>query len=276
MKKNKILISLIHNNDTIRLACIRPNIDNLIKKIEEIATIESYEISYQPEIKPVNFWIGILRDLMYFRLNREWINYRENKNKFLPYAFLIFIIKEFKKYFIYKKDGKKWLRSCSIEMTVSNKHINAYSYALQTKTDYLIILEDDAVFKNNSIEKIFNLINNLSDKNTYPVYIDLAGGCDIADLKISKLEYKKDSSFRYYKKPVTNTACCYLINREQLRLFDYYLIKNPISRYLGIDWMMNKLFIDQSKDGILAKCLHTDPTFLKHGSVTGEYKPWVR
>jgi len=161
-------------------------------------------------------------------------------------------------------------------MAVSNKHINSFFYALENKADYLLVFEDDAIFKNNSTEKIFNLISNFDNNDIDPIYIDLAGGCNIDQLKISKLNYKKDSDFRYYRKPVTNTACCYLINQAQLKLFGYYITINPMSRYLGIDWMMNKLFVYQYKDCIMAKCLHSDPTFVEHGSATGEYKPWER
>jgi len=108
------------------------------------------------------------------------------------------------------------------------------------------------------------------------MYIDLAGGCSPEVLKIDKLEISKDSDFRYYAKPVTNTACCYLVNKKQLQIFNDFIINKPKYRYVGIDWMFNQLFIESEKRKIYSKCCHADLPIFKHGSVTGQYSAWIR
>lgn len=54
------------------------------------------------------------------------------------------------------------------------------------------------------------------------------------------------------------------------------LTRRPWLRIIGVDWMMNTLLMRLGKNGIGCDCMHADPTFFKHGSATGEYRPWVR
>ena len=275
MNKSKVIISLIHNNDTERLALIRPDINRLADKLKQKVEIELHEINYQPNLKPVPIYIGLLRDLMYWKLKRSWNRYNKINNKFILLDISYFIFKSIKKYFN-RHTRTKWLKSCIIELYVTNKHIKAFSNALEQKADFLLVFEDDAVFKKDSTDKVFDLITDLEKNNKTPTYIDLGGGCQFDEPENSNMKPKRDKQFKYYIKPVTNTACCYLINNEQLKLFDYFLTRKPLLRYIGVDWMLNKLFIVQSKIGIISNCRHADPTFFNHGSVTGEFTAWIR
>lgn len=161
---------------------------------------------------------------------------------------------------------------------MSDKHVRAWSAFLDTKADFIICFEDDAVFKENSISNIVELIGQLKGiDNHKPLYIDLAGGCDLKDIQINKLQEKQDKCFRYYKKPVTNTACVYLMNRSLVCEFHNIITRNPWIRLIGVDWMMNCLFINMSKNiktSCYVICQHADPTIFKHGTTTGEYVSW--
>lgn len=271
----KITLTLIHNNDKKRISNIQPYIEKLLNLLSDKHKTNYYEVSFQPEIKPINLLSSIKRDLLYWKLGRSWEKYRKIKNKNIFSSIRILIFKLFKIY-LNKKNRLNHLRSGNIEMIVTNKHIQAFQIALQEETDYLIIFEDDAVFKEDSIKKIYNLVNKLGGGKKELTYIDLAGGCKLDDLKINKLESKKDKYFRYYDKPVTNTACSYIISHNLLKHFNQLLISKPMLRYIGIDWMMNKLFIEIDKEKKYIDCRHSDPTFLNHGSVTGDFKAWER
>ncbi len=104
--KTKLLITLIHNNDLKRLNYIRPQIDKLRKKIPDTIQVQYQEISSQPEIKPVSLngkYGGIHRDYVYWHLNRKWLKYRLNKNRFIILDFTLLLLKSFKKYILIKK-----------------------------------------------------------------------------------------------------------------------------------------------------------------------------
>jgi len=100
------------------------------------------------------------------------------------------------------------------------------------------------------------------------------GGCKLADLMIARLETSQDENYRYYKKPVTNTACAYLMSRELVTTFCATLTRRPWLRLVGIDWMMNSLFILWGERVSDCICMHADPTIFKHGTTTGEYVSW--
>lgn len=162
-------------------------------------------------------------------------------------------------------------------MMVTDKHIRAWAAFLDTGGDFLICFEDDAVFRDNSIQRINDLLDTLSRKNrSSPTYIDLAGGCRLEELRIDKLESQRDASFRHYSKPVTNTACTYLMSRPLVAYFHDALTGRPWLRLIGVDWLMNMLFITMEKEGIACACMHADPTLVKHGSTTGDYVAWER
>lgn len=162
-------------------------------------------------------------------------------------------------------------------MMVTDKHIRAWAAFLDAGGDFLICFEDDAVFKEDSIQRVADLLGTLAHKDPSSlVYVDLAGGCRLEELRIDKLESRRDASFRYYCKPVTNTACAYLLSRPLVAHFHDTLTRRPWLRLIGVDWMMNKLLMLIEKGGIQCHCMHADPTIFKHGSTTGEYAPWTR
>jgi GR25 family glycosyltransferase involved in LPS biosynthesis len=163
-------------------------------------------------------------------------------------------------------------------MAVTDKHIRAWATFLDTNADFLILFEADLVFKDDSNQRLENLLDKLvREKSDRLLYVDLAGGCSTEALKIGKLQIGKDATFLHYSKPVTNTACAYLLSRSLASTFFKVLIRRPWFRIIGVDWMMNALFMRMEKEAAnFVVCMHAEPTIFKHGSTTGEYMPWVR
>lgn len=270
-------LGLIHNNNESRNTYIRPSLEKLLEECPRIFTTK-IEVSFQPEIKPHGTFMAFLRDVMYTKLFFEWHKYRLLNPTLLPLYVLGFCKNFVIKYLINcNGTGTKWKKSSAIEVTVTDKHIRAWASFLETEGEFLICFEDDAVFMEDSVQRIINLIDMLSSKNKKrPIYIDLAGGCTLDELKIDNLEVNRDNNFRYYTKPVTNTACVYLMNRSLVVHFYDILARKPWLRLIGVDWMMNKLFMIMTGMGLECICIHASPTIFRHGSTTGEYAPWIR
>ena len=229
----------------------------------------------QPLLKPVTVKTGVLRDFIYWKANREWRHYRKIPNVPIIVDVLRLIAQTLKKFFLTADVGRKNLLNYAVEMYITSKHTRAIEMALDHEVDYFICFEDDIIFKEDSIGKTSKLLEDLEKHSSIPVYVDLAGGCNVEELHVDALEVRKDNSFTYYSKPVTNTVCCYLINLEQMKRLDYFLTRTPLVRYMNFDWCLNKLLIEQDKvSDIKTYCIHTSPTFFKHGSVTGERKAW--
>jgi len=274
-KKKSIIIALIHNNDVKRNAYIRPLLEKLQDFISGNFDIKFIEIAYQPEIKPHIRLIAFLRDIMIQKLNRDWLRYRLLKPPFL----LRHIASFFKSVLKTKRyvHGSSWLHSSAVETVVTDKHIRAWEFFLDTGADFLICFEDDLVFKDDSIQRVLGLLDLISESNENKlIYIDLAGGFQTDNLKIDKLESHRDNSFKYYSKPVTNTVCGYLLSRSLTSRFHEILLRRPWLRLIGADWMVNKLFILLNKSGTDCLCMHSEPTIFKQGSMIGEYFSMLR
>ena len=274
-KKTSICIALIHNNNLLRNTYIRPKIQNLTLGIQSPFTVSEFEVSYQGEIFPHNTSMAFIRDVIYQYLASKWRKYRLINSSELVH-WVNFLRASFVKY-ILNSNGmvNQWKRNSAIEVAVTDKHIRAWFHFLDSDADYLIVFEDDVVFKDDSAVRVKELLNKLSKSHlNKSSYVDLGGGCSLADLMIDRLETSKDESYRYYKKPVTNTACSYLMSRELVTAFCTTLTRRPWLRLMGVDWMMNSLFILMGEQVLDCICLHADPTIFKHGTTTGEYVSW--
>jgi hypothetical protein len=269
-RKKSVFIALIHNNNVKRNTYIRPHLEKLQDVLSKQFKIKLIEISYQPKIKPHTRLMLFLRDIMYFKLNRDWLRYRSLK----PWFLLLDIASFLKRALKTKRynQGSSFLYSSAVEIVLTDKHIRAWQIFLDMGGDYLICFEDDAVFKDDSIQRVYNLLDFTSRSNeNKSTYIDLAGGCNFKDFELNKLETHRDDSFKYYNKPITNTACVYLLSRPLVDRFVDLLLKKPWLRFIGADWMMNRLFLLLIKSGMHCDCMHSQPTIFKHGSMTGKY-----
>jgi hypothetical protein len=276
-RKRTVLIALIHNNNAKRNTYIRPLLEKLQTVLSEQFKIKLIEISYQPKIKSHTRSMLFLRDIMYQKLNRDWVRYRLLKPPFL----LRHIASFFKSALKTKRyvQGSNSLQESAMEMVITNKHIRAWELFLDMGSDYFICFEDDVIFKDDSIQRVRDLLDFISRNNeNKPTYIDLAGGYHSEDLKMDKLVSHQNNFFKHYNKPVTNTSCSYLLSRSLADHFVDLLLRRPWLRLMISDWMINSLFILLVKSRVHCDCIHLEPTIFKHGSLTGKYVSmfWTR
>lgn len=271
-----LLIVLIHNNDANRLEKTRPSIKELIQSLRNKLTTKYIEIYLQPDRKQHTVIVSFFRELYYNILGIEWTRYRQ-KSKNVIIFWVKASIYLINKYIFSPTVRKQWQKSSIIEHYVTSKHIKAWETSVLLNNDYLLVFEDDVYFNTNSIAMFNDYIVSILQNNTDEfLYIDLAGGCQINELQIDNLFVNNLSSLNTYSKPVTNTACCYLINLNLAKHFVNEITNNPLLRTIGVDWLMNKLFIILDKRAQRCTCFHADPTIFQHGSTTGIYKPWQR
>jgi hypothetical protein len=270
-QKRSICLALIHNNNAIRNAHIRPYLNQLQSQLAERYSANLIEVSAQSDIQPHGVSMAALRDAIYQMLDRGWRRYRRLPVRLLPLHVSRFVMSSVKKY---SRGAQSWKRNSAVEMVVTDKHLRAWATFLDTSGDCLICFEDDAVFKSDSIDRLMALLDELLPSRLgSPMYVDLAGGCSLEALQIHNLEVSWDGSFRHYSKPVTNTACVYLLSRPLVTTFCGIIARRPWLRVIGIDWLMNTLLMQMANDGVKCACLHADPAIFKHGT-TGEYVSW--
>ena len=176
-REKSVCVALIHNNNVLRNAYIRPHLKKLLGGMEPHIVAEKIEVSFQPEIRPHSTAMAFMRDLMYRKLNREWHRYRLLRPRALLRDVVVFLKESYIKYVVERERiGDPWKESSAIEVMVTEKHLRAWGRFLDTDADFLICFEDDAVFKDDSVQKLNNLLNTLAED--YPnrsCYIDMGG-----------------------------------------------------------------------------------------------------
>jgi hypothetical protein len=272
----KVILALIHNNNEDRNQVIWPLLINLKEFLAKKGSDSHFlDVSYQPHLTPHSGVLAFMRDFLYHFVDRDWLRYREVRSLFPLRHLSGFFVKILAKGRY--SNGSAWRRSSAVETALSDKHIRAWSAFLDTDADFLFCFEDDAVFKEDSNQRIALLLESLySEYFDRPIYVDLAGGCALDELQIQALQTQRDSLFRHYSRPVTNTTCAYLMSRPLVEKFHETLVKRPWLRLLGADWMLNALMIRLQKDGVSCDCMHADPSIFIHGSVSGKYASTIR
>lgn len=270
-----VAVGIVHNQNATRNDYLFPHIEALMASLTQHRAVISMEAWAQPEVYSHGVGMALLRDFLYFKLDREWSRYRLLPVKSSIRAARVFFKNAIKKYVPPGEQATRWMRNSHIETIVTDKHIRLWQQFLDTDMRYLVVFEDDAVFKDDSIQRFCALHQQLMlMQPDLPIYVDLGGGCALDQLAISKLESGHEAGFRYYRKPTTNTACAYMLNRATVKLFTQHLVRRPWLRLIGIDWMMNKLFMLSNLEDNQVHCAHADPSVFQHGSTTGHYTTW--
>lgn len=269
-KPIKISIILIHNNNRERYNYISPQIDRFKKELLSDFEIDFSEISKQPEIVPNKTFQTIYKKYLLWKISREWTKYLLHKPRifFLDLLFLLGHIAKTLK----NRKLENW-RS-GIDMIVTDKHIRAWNNFLENETDLLMCFEDDAIFNDTSVTDFKKILRGINKFNNKLIYLNFTSGCSPEELKFEKIELKKESGRTFYSRPVTNTGCCYMINRKLASVVLLYLLKNPELRLLTLDWLVNKIFILTYQE-YKYYCYHAEPSIFEHGSIKGNYKSWL-
>jgi len=218
-----------------------------------------------------------MRQILYRSLERDWSTYRNDSRGHQGLGWLPFFWRVVRRYLFRKQWVEVWCQRSAIEMYVTSKHVRAWEEFVETGADYLVVLEDDVFFGPDAAAR-FNesVLPALVESPERLVYIDLAGGLAPLELRIGPLEAGRKGDAIYYSKPVTNTACAYLINRDLARYFVAAIVDTPHLRMIGIDWLMNKMFMSMAGGCPTAVCVHFRPTIFQHGSFTGQYVSWQK
>jgi hypothetical protein len=172
-------------------------------------------------------------------------------------------------------------RISRIQIVLTDKHIRAHGAFLEGDRDMIIACEDDVVFQGDSLDKLDAVLDVIRDlpKDRY-VYVDLAGGFSVGALEIDALSIGQHSAHEFIKtfeKLVTNTTCCYLMNRALAARLYSVLMQYPELRRLAIGRTINTAahLIPElvANRGLYAL---TAPAVFRHGSIVGAYESAIQ
>lgn len=163
-----------------------------------------------------------------------------------------------------------------IEKALTLKHQGAWEYFLSTSAQSLIVMESDAIWIQDFSARVASHLNVLDSPS--PSFIDFAGGTKEWKLGAKKIQRKDQDDDRQgltqYSRALTNTTCCYAINRPLAELLCDFVSDNPNSRFVASDWLLNSVFARLQVSGSSVVCYHARPHLISHGSAHGQTTSW--
>ncbi len=157
------------------------------------------------------------------------------------------------------EDLSKFEEIKTSEISLFLKHVEIFKMNFD---DYIIVLEDDAIFKNdfkNNLEKYLNELDELGDN------WDVAFTADSCNLHLPKL-----SDNYFYISNSSRGTGMYIINKNKSSLI-YQLYNQEEKINKPIDHWFNKL-ISNNK----IKSLWSEPTIVEQGSEIGIFSSAIR
>lgn len=171
--------------------------------------------------------------------------------------------------------SRAWLVR-QVEAAVSAKHQEAWSRFLQSDVPYALIMESDATWSEAAGPAIGAILSAIPSNR--PGYVNLAGGLTHRRLAVQAASHGSDGSspegVLSFDAAVTNTSCAYLINRSMAETLLDYCRNHPADTSLGIDWLINSVFMAARASLQEITCWHCEPPVLIHGSLAGLTRSW--
>lgn len=172
----------------------------------------------------------------YFGIKLKLIFFAPNRPRFIQIwkiiADVVFLISSKN-----KRSGKKYAWK---QLNLTNKHIFAWQQFLETDSEYLLVLEDDAIENpKNTIEisEVLALIATLKNK---AVIVNLINHFDLSELNVES--HTTISGMRVGTSRIfANTTGAYLANHLAIEMLFKQILQNPVMRVVGADWMIGLL-----------------------------------
>lgn len=160
-------------------------------------------------------------------------------------------------------------------LSLALKHRYAFSCMLHDSIPWAIIAEDDIIFRQNTVESIrelFLYMSNLQISPSTPVFIDLAGGCNLKPY-CSHPGNANDISLNlnWMKTPVTRTTCAYMLNLS----FAHQFLNAYRKPCTAIDSELTDYMLKNTASPHRVNCYWIKSTLFLHGSEIGQYESTI-
>jgi hypothetical protein len=166
-------------------------------------------------------------------------------------------------------DRARWQsqqKIAGVSDVISLKHFHAWRFALESKSDFLIVCEDDAHSNGEMVSVAREILGTLSRimMTSQVIYVDIAGG-------LPTPRYAEVTSINprliQYSEIVENTTCAYAINAPAVEYFVRYINANSRAQNVGIDDVLRDIAIAAQAGSVpRAAYAFRDPRPLRHDS----------
>lgn len=255
-------MGIVHNNEQERLEYLLSEISKIVSSDYQIKIIK-YGLQIEKSVSVFSMLHKTFAVLLY---TFKWAKY--TRQKVVPK-----VLSEFRTQMSFLLNGKAKRKKLSfiniICDAVSRKHLALLEIFLNEQSEYLLILESDAIFKNsndvsNSLRKL-----QLGKSSNFPLFVSFVEPNRKSQGNLKGV-HSSTNDIILQEKPWSNTACAYLINRNLAQLFVKQHSKriNSSNFALPIDWLLNSTFLKLSRAELEnGKFIEFNSNPIIHGSI---------
>ena len=257
----KLGIAFISHGASVRKdrgAELRTQLSRIINELEGVEIFSWKSILWQPDQYPI-------KQRKYFRLlsfrirasrewgDRSWLN--------ALYQTLVF---EFRQILSGRSQLLIAQKNLFVAIIVHEKHVRAWTSALDDSIDALLVLEDDAILKDcddKVLSQAFAFV-----RQALPTFVNLSKGNDLKGY--AKEYFKGDEHKGWFKLKAADTACAYMVNRPGLKLLAEHCSQRADTAVLAVDFVISDAMLRNKEFEVL----HTDSPLFTNGTLFGVYE----
>jgi hypothetical protein len=231
-----VLVAIMHNGNARRLQDTKGALSNFLGPDlgqSQVLTLES-----QPEFVPTKRLVALQRLIYVFSIefkNQARIKSPKIRSLLLMAIFLADVIRLF---------GPSWAktqRRIYSESALTDKHISAITGLSQSDCEFLLAVEDDIYFSEESGLDLQSTRSVLKGAGPQTIYLSLAVAFSLRELGVEKISNEKDEHLIELSAGIANTTAAYMINRKFAEEALDLIRSNPRFRWLPADWLLTEL-----------------------------------
>jgi hypothetical protein len=275
----KILIGLVHNNDSSRNAAMQETVGIIKRSLSDSDNCEVVSESWQPKALSMGFSDRIRKSLTNSFAHLRIMSILSNGH--FPtlfsnslHSFAIILTSTARD--IWKNLVGDLGPARTLQLSI--KHFLLWRRFNESDSDYLLVLEDDAMIFRDRIKDLPRLWSLLGANQAPADFVMVGAGYSFSELRAERVVTEtSELGIHAAVRPFTNTASGYLINRETANRFVTCVSLRPRRLNVNADFLITLLLNEggsiRQSEGI--RCLHFVPPIFDNASLLGRYKSSV-
>mgnify|MGYP007092086671 CR=1 FL=1 len=231
-----VLVAIMHNGNAGRLQETKGALSKFLGP--ELGQSHVLTLESQPEFVPTKR-LSALKRLMYV-FSIEFRNQARIKTPKIRFLLLLALFLAD----VMRLFGPSWAktqRRIYSESALTEKHISAMAGLSQSDYEFLLALEDDVYFSEDSGLDLESTKCVLRNAGARTIYLSLAVAFSMRQLGVEKISNEKDEHLIELSAGIANTTAAYMINRKFAEEALALIRSEPRFRWLPADWLLTEL-----------------------------------
>jgi hypothetical protein len=262
-------LSVVHNQDPVREMSLTATVDELSELFGASGfSVEKTELWFQGTTIARTTLLDVLLEHRYNTIINQFRKLRGQSSRRIRHWERILRI------FGYWILRKKLPKAHQVRKLITHKHLLAIDTFLNSNRDYLLVIEDDAIFDNTTGASVFSqsLLPLLSNhENTAPpLFVNLTfGNGSSLPLYVDTLGTEFNAGAVLVSPGQPDTLCGYMMNRSLAEKLAEKYVEDPALRLVVPDVAWQGLFPELNLSSV-----HLTPPLVIHGTTSGSFASW--